>query len=272
MLCGDLYQLLGIGRMMTANDNNDVALLAEVFRFLLPRPRRITYCIKNSGVCIGFFEKLRTFLPFCYLKCGLCNCKNGLLGVRRPFPRLQLGQIAENEYLSPGMSDDALHLRMGRITGHHEHCTGGFGLGSDLLYLLHEGAGSIVISAAPGFQLVVNAAGDTVAADDHLVARRDISGGVCYQCAPALKVFHGLGVVDEGAEGGHLAALIQQTVGQFDRAVHAEAETRSLCKSDFHCTLLNSTSPSPLRDAAFLTEGRLWHSARLHLFVRGLPY
>ena len=131
MLCGDLYQLLGIGRMMTANDNNDVALLAEVFRFLLPRPRRITYCIKNSGVCIGFFEKLRTFLPFCYLKCGLCNCKNGLLGVRRPFPRLQLGQIAENEYLSPGMSDDALHLRMGHITGHHEHCTGGFGLGSD---------------------------------------------------------------------------------------------------------------------------------------------
>ena len=42
-------------------------------------------------------------------------------------------------------------------------------------------------------------------------------------------------VVDEGAEGGHLAALIQQTVGQLDRAVHAEAETRSLCKSDFHC-------------------------------------
>jgi len=33
-----------------------VALLAEVFRFLLPRPRRITYCIKNSGVCIGFFK------------------------------------------------------------------------------------------------------------------------------------------------------------------------------------------------------------------------
>ena len=198
--------------MMTANDNNDVALLAEVFRFLLPRPRRITYCIKNSGVCIGFFEKLRTFLPFCYLKCGLCNCKNGLLGVRRPFPRLQLGQIAENEYLSPGMSDDALHLRMGRITGHHEHCTGGFGLGSDLLYLLHEGAGSVVIGAAPGFQLVVNAAGDTVAADDHLVARRDISGGICYQCAPALKVFHGLGVVDEGAEGGHLAALIPSVV------------------------------------------------------------
>ena len=27
---------------MTANDNNNVAFLAEVFRFLLPRPRRIT--------------------------------------------------------------------------------------------------------------------------------------------------------------------------------------------------------------------------------------
>ena len=114
-------------------------------------------------------------------------------------------------------------------------CTGGFGLGSDFLYLLHEGAGGVVIGTAPGVQLVVNAAWDAVAADDHLVARRDISGGVCYQCAPALEVFHGLGVVDEGAEGGHLAALIQQTVGQLDRAVHAEAETRSLCKSDFHC-------------------------------------
>ncbi len=37
------------------------------------------------------------------------------------------------------MSDDALHLRMGLVTGHHEHCPGAFGLGSDLLYLLHEG-------------------------------------------------------------------------------------------------------------------------------------
>ena len=104
------------------------------------------------------------------------------------------------------MSDDALHLRMGHVTGHHECRTGGFGLGSDFLYLLHEGAGGVVIGTAPGVQLVVNAAWDAVAADDHLVARRDIRGGVCYQCAPALEVFHGLGVVDEGAEGGHLAA------------------------------------------------------------------
>ena len=133
------------------------------------------------------------------------------------------------------MSDDALHLRMGHVTGHHECRTGGFGLGSDFLYLLHEGAGGVVIGTAPGVQLIVNAAWDAVAADDHLVARRDIRGGVCYQCAPALEVFYGLGVVDEGAEGGHPAALIQQTVGQLDRAVHAEAETRSLCKSDFHC-------------------------------------
>ena len=49
---------------MTANDNNDVALLAEVFRFLLPRPRRITYCIKKFGRLYRLFEKLRTFLPF----------------------------------------------------------------------------------------------------------------------------------------------------------------------------------------------------------------
>jgi hypothetical protein len=55
MFCGDLYQLLGIGRMMTADDDNYVAFLAEVFRFLLPRPRRITYCIKNFCICIGFF-------------------------------------------------------------------------------------------------------------------------------------------------------------------------------------------------------------------------
>ena len=158
------------------------------------------------------------------------------------------------------MSDDALHLRMGHVTGHHECRTGGFGLGSDFLYLLHEGAGGVVIGTAPGVQLVVNAAWDAVAADDHLVACRDIRGGVCYQCAPALEVFYGLGIVDEGAEGGHLAALIQQTVGQLDRAVHAEAETRSLCKSDFHCTLLNSTSPSSLA----MTERASRHYNSLH--------
>ena len=236
MLCGDLYQLLGIGRMMTANDNNDVALLAEVFRFLLPRPRRITYCIKNSGVCIGFFEKLRTFLPFCYLKCGLCNRKNGLLGVRRAFPRLQLGQIAENKYLSPGMPHDALHLRVGGVSGHHEHRTGGFGLGGDLLDLPHKGTGGVVVDTAPGLQLVVDAAGHAMAADDHLIACGHIGRGVRHHRAPALKVFDRLGVVDQGAEGGHLVPLFQQTISQLDRAVYPEAEAGGLCKSDFHCS------------------------------------
>ena len=55
VLRGDLGQLLGIGRMMTTNDDHQIAFLAEAFRFLLPRPRRITYCIKNSRVCICFF-------------------------------------------------------------------------------------------------------------------------------------------------------------------------------------------------------------------------
>ena len=57
----DFYKLLGIGRMMTSNNDHKVAFLAEVFRLLLPRPRRITYCIKNLGVCIVFFYKVCTF-------------------------------------------------------------------------------------------------------------------------------------------------------------------------------------------------------------------
>ena len=43
---------------MTTNDDHQVAPLAEVLRFLLPRPRRTTYCIKIFGVCIAFFIKL----------------------------------------------------------------------------------------------------------------------------------------------------------------------------------------------------------------------
>ena len=83
----------------------------------------------------------------------------GFWGSEGPFHAFSWAKSLKTNTSLPGMSDDALHLRMGRITGHHEHCTGGFGLGSDLLYLLHEGAGGIVIGAAPGVQLVVNAAG-----------------------------------------------------------------------------------------------------------------
>ena len=224
---------------MTANDNNDVALLAEVFRFLLPRPRRITYCIKNSGVCIGFFEKLRTFLPFCYLKCGLCNRKNGLLGVRRAFPGLQLVQIAEHKYLSPGMAHDALHLGVGSITGHQKHRALGLGPGGNALDLLHKGAGGIVVNKAALLQSIIDGAGHAVAADDDLVPGGDIVHGIGHQRTAPFHIGHRLRVMDQRAQRCHLMALVQQIVGQLHRAVHAKAEAGGFGKTNFH-----SVSPS----------------------------
>ena len=190
---------------MTANDNNDVALLAEVFRFLLPRPRRITYCIKNSGVCIGFFEKLRTFFPFCHLKCGLCNCKKGFLRVRGALPGLQLVQIGKNEHLSASVPHDALDLRVGLIARHQQHGTLFFGLCGNALDLLHKGAGGIVVRDAAHLQLVVHAAGHPVAADDHLIAIRHLRHAVGHKGPLCLHVGHSLRVVDQRAEGGHPA-------------------------------------------------------------------
>ena len=213
---------------MTANDDHKIALPAEVFRFLLPRPRRITYCIKNFGVCIGFFQKLRTFLPFCCLECGLGNHKHPFFGIFRPFPGPQLVQVSENKALAAGVPDDALHLRVGRVARHGKADPLRFSPPGDGVDLGHEGAGGVLPGHAEGGQLVVDALGHPVAADDHPVPRRHLPWAVRHFGPLPLQRGHHLGVVDQGAEGGHLLPRFQQAAGQPDSPVHPEAEAGGL--------------------------------------------
>ena len=160
------------------------------------------------------------------------------------------------------MSDDALHLRMGRITGHHEHCTGGFGLGSDLLYLLHEGAGSVVVNEAALLQRIVDAAGHAVAADDDLISGGDVVHRIDHQRTTPLHVGHGLRVVDERAQRCHLVPLVQQVVSQLHRAVHTEAEPRRLRQTDLHTHPPNFSHAS---NSACLLARRVFKSRRLSI-------
>ena len=54
-------QLLGIGGVSPTDDDHKIAPARELLRLLLPRPRCITYCIKNLRACIYFFYKLCAF-------------------------------------------------------------------------------------------------------------------------------------------------------------------------------------------------------------------
>ena len=224
---------------MTANHDHEIALPAEVFRFLLPRPRRITYCIKNFGVCIGFFQKLRTFLPFCCLECGLGNDKHPFFRIFRPVPGLQFLQVSENKALAPGVAHDALHLRVGCVPRHSEARALLVRPPGDGVDLGHEGAGGVLPGKAQGGQLVVDALGHPVAADDHLVPRGHLRGAGRHTGAPPLQPGHHLGVVDQGAQGGHLFAGVQQAACQLDRPVHPKAEAGGLCQTYLHvCVFL----------------------------------
>ncbi len=159
---------------MTANDNNDVALLAEVFRFLLPRPRRITYCIKNSGVCIGFFEKLRTFLPFCYLKCGLCNRKNGFWGSEGPFQAFNSSRSLKTN-TSPRVCP-TMPCTSGWVSSPATSSTAPSASALAAMFWIFFTKGQVAswYDQAALLQRIVNAAGHAVAADDDLVPGGDV--------------------------------------------------------------------------------------------------
>ena len=149
VLCGDCCQLLGVGRMMTTNDDHQVAFLAEVFRLLLPRPRRTTYCIKYFGVCIPFFYKRGAFLPFCNLKRGLRHHKKGVSafwGLSSPAAgkdrqrRTPLCRCGPRCPAPPGWVV---------VAGHQQHRALVAGLAGDAVDLGHKGAGGVVAVSMP---------------------------------------------------------------------------------------------------------------------------
>ena len=92
-----------------------------------------------------------------------------------------------------------------------------------------------------GRQLGVHIGPHAVAADDHLIAVGHLGGGVHRHHALGGQVGHALGVVDQRPQGGHLAALFHQPVGELHRTVHAKAEPGGFCKQDLHGALLNRT-------------------------------
>ncbi len=61
VLPGNAHQLLGVGGVVSADDDHQIAPPAQLLGLFLPRQCCITYCIKNLGVCIYFFQKLRAF-------------------------------------------------------------------------------------------------------------------------------------------------------------------------------------------------------------------
>ena len=137
------------------------------------------------------------------------------------------------------MSDDALHLRMGLVACHQQHCALSLRPGGDVLDLLHKGAGCIVVDQGALLQRVVDAAGHTVAADDDFVPGGDVIHRVGHQRPPALHIGHSLRVVDERPQRCHLVALIQQVIRQLHRPVHTEAEARRLRQTNLHVILLS---------------------------------
>ena len=132
------------------------------------------------------------------------------------------------------MTHDPLHLRVGLIARHQQHCPGLFGLGGDALDLLHKGTGGVMVADTAGRQLVINAAGHAVAADDYLVPGRHILHGVHHLCALALHILHRLRVVDQRAQRSDPVPLCQKSIGQLHGAVDAKAEPRRFGNSDLH--------------------------------------
>ena len=73
----------------------------------------------------------------------------GFWGSEGPFQAFNSSRSLKTNTSPPGMSHNALHLRVGGIAGHQEHRALGFGPGGNVLDLLHEGAGGVVVNTRP---------------------------------------------------------------------------------------------------------------------------
>ena len=144
----DLQQLLGIGRMMTTNDDHMIAFLAEVFRFLLPRPRCITYCIKYFGICTLVFQKFLASFPALDIESGLRYRKNRFLLCEFRQQFFQLCQVGKHFHFSRSMAHNSLYFGVFGIACHQQHgalCTGPR---SNFMDFCNKRAGGVMIRQA----------------------------------------------------------------------------------------------------------------------------
>lgn len=91
-----------------------------------------------------------------------------------------------------------------------------------------------MVGDAARIQLVVHSARHAVTADDHLVPGGHIGDGIRHKGTLFLHILHSLRVMDQRAEGGHLAAFVQQAIGQVHRPLDTKAEPRRFGNSDLH--------------------------------------
>ena len=150
------------------------------------------------------------------------------MGVFGAGPGFQPGQIGKNVDLAAGVPHNALNLGVGGVPRHQQGSPLFFGPEGDVLDLFDKGAGGVVPADSPLAQLVVDAAGHPVAADHHLIPRGQAGGALRHQHPPLFHLGHRLGVMDQGAQGGHLVPPVHQLIGHFHGAVHPKAEPRRL--------------------------------------------
>ena len=133
---------------MTTNDDHMIAFLAEVFRFLLPRPRCITYCIKYFGICTLVFQKFLASFPAFDIESGLRYRKNRFLLCEFRQQFFQLCQVGKHFHFSRSMAHNSLYFRVFGIACHQQHSALRTGPRSNFMDFCNKRAGGVMIRQA----------------------------------------------------------------------------------------------------------------------------
>ncbi len=144
--------------------------LAEVFRFLLPRPRCITYCIKILAFVHSFFKKPLQFFPTFHAKRRLRNDVDGfLLQKRRGSNFCSSSKLAKNPHRASLYGRQFPALRGGRRRLNKQKSALFVCFHSNFMDFCYKRAGGVMIRQAACAYFIIDASGHAMTADDDLV-------------------------------------------------------------------------------------------------------
>ncbi len=147
----------------------------------------------------------------------------------------EFSRIFKNMNISAAVASDTAHFRVRCIPGNQHRDIHGRFFGYNIVNFFYKRASGVANIASGGGEVIHHRFGNTVCSNRNRHAGRDIFGFFNRGDAPFFQILNHLGIVNDGTQGTHGLALLEQGINHIDSAVNTEAEARCLCHPYVQC-------------------------------------
>ena len=227
-----LCQMNAVGTVLPADDHHGITFRGKLCRFLLPRERSKTYCIRYFRICTSFFYYITTFSKIIASLCGLYHDCYWFSPIFCIFiqPYFQILRIFKYGVI-PAPAADAFNFRVFRHSNYNDEailrrCPADYCMYS--LYLWARG----VHHLTSGFlQLLTDFPGNTVSPYEHVFSLFQFLRPLYDPHSSGLQPAHHILVVYELSQAGAALMFFQELFRHIHRAADSKAESGALSHS-----------------------------------------